>query len=103
MRERLFATQKPGECWVTDATQHQDKATVMNAWQQEEEIESLASSLQLSITAGQEQSRNSSTLLHTLKVSEEARIEERFECLLCRRPNLLRRRLKRIAIGMGLQ
>ena len=35
--------------------------------------------------------------------TREARIEERFECLLCRRPNLLRRRLKRIAIGMGLQ
>ena len=34
--------------------------------------------------------------------TREARIEERFECLLCRRQSLLRRRLKRIAIGMGL-
>ena len=35
--------------------------------------------------------------------TREALIEERFECLLCRRPSLLRNRLKRIPIGMGLK
>ena len=42
----------------------------------DEETEPLASSLHLSLSAPVEHSRDTDTLLNTLKISEEARIEE---------------------------
>ena len=42
----------------------------------DEETEPLASSLHLSLSAAVEHSRDTDTLLNTLKISEEARIEE---------------------------
>ena len=45
----------------------------------DEETEPLASSLHLSLSAAVEHSRDTDTLLNTLKISEEARIED---CLL---------------------
>ena len=53
-------------------------------WRQEKarsEMEALASSLELSLSVGQEQSRDTDTLLKSLKISEEGRAEERSRAL----------------------
>lgn len=46
-----------------------------------EYIEALSSSLQLSLSVRQEQSRDTQLLLNTLKISEEGRAEERSRAL----------------------
>jgi len=77
LRARLFATHAASRSDDSKSTKRlQEKQQ-----DQQQEMEALASSLQLSISVGQEATRDTDTLLKSLKISEEERTEERARAL----------------------
>jgi len=70
LRERLFRTPTPDTDSIKGGARWPHDGDMMP-------IEAFAANVQLSLAAGQEQSRDTDTLLKTLKLSEEGRVEER--------------------------
>jgi len=70
LRDRLFRTPTPDTDSNKGGARWPHDGNMMP-------IEAFAANVQLSLAAGQEQSRDTDTLLKTLKLSEEGRVEER--------------------------